>query len=135
MLTLSIPPPAIHNSKSAAAAPPGKERLRKRSRTHEMNRKIKKRILLALEIIFTAICISAALVSCRNAAVPANRRTEAAVTTVGAGAETPDNEPSERNNSENHAVPAGAYGGAGRIRSADADENAIRAASPSSGNA
>ena len=75
-----------------------------------MNRKIKKRILLALEIIFTAICISAALVSCRNAAVPANRRTEAAVTTV-------------------------ADGGAGRIRSADADENAIRAASPSSGNA
>ena len=100
-----------------------------------MNRKIKKRILLALEIIFTAICISAALVSCRNAAVPANRRTEAAATTVGAGAETPDNEPSERNKSENHAVPAGAYGGAGRIRSADADENAIRAASPSSGNA
>ena len=100
-----------------------------------MNRKIKKRILLALEIIFTAICISAALVSCRNAAVPANRRTEAAVTTVVAGAETPDNEPSERNKSENHTVPAGAYGGAGRIRSADADENATRAASPSSGNA
>ena len=30
------------------------------------------------------------------------------VTTVAAGAETPDNEPSERNKSENHAVPASA---------------------------
>ena len=99
-----------------------------------MNRKTKKRILLALEIIFTAICISAALVSCRNAAVQANRRTEAAVNTACADAETPDNEPSERDKSENHAVPASAYGGAGRIRNADADENAIRAASPS-GNA
>lgn len=90
-----------------------------------MNRNTKKRILLALEIIFTAICISAALVSCRNAAVPANRRTEAVADTA-ADVGTPDNEPADRDKSENHAAPTLAYGGAGRIHGENANENAPR---------